>query len=205
MNIIRVRCRTREEFEGNYLPDLPNGGMFCPTTTEWPSGTPAVVELLCDPLPNKMLLRGTVLSWRRALPRMRVRAGATVQFTAQEAPKLDFILKALHGERPDAQRRRHTRLPVALPVRIKYEGEAEACEAELREIAATGALVAVRHQPPVGTELILELQPPGSEAPVAIAGRILYHNGDQTGIKFHYRDGGGFRRLREVVRRFKLL
>ena len=34
---------------------------------------------------------------------------------------------------------------------------------------------------------------------------VLYHaGGDQTGIKFLFREGGGSRRLRELVRRFKI-
>jgi hypothetical protein len=37
-----------------------------------------------------------------------------------------------------------------------------------------------------------------------ISGRALYHAGEGlTGIKFLFREGGGSRRLRELVRRFK--
>src|SRR5215208_5505847 len=85
VNILRVRCRNLEEFEEHYMPDVPNGGVFCPTTTELQPGTAVVVEMACDGLPNKVLIRGTVTAWRPALPRMRVRAGATVAFEADEA------------------------------------------------------------------------------------------------------------------------
>ncbi len=80
VNILRVRCRNLEEFEEHYRLDLPTGGVFCPTTTELAPGTAVVVEMACDGLPNKVLIRGTVTAWRPALPRMRVRAGATVAF-----------------------------------------------------------------------------------------------------------------------------
>src|SRR3569833_4374540 len=50
--ILRVRCRNLREFEAHLLPDLPNGGAFCPTTTELQPGTPVVVEFACDALPN---------------------------------------------------------------------------------------------------------------------------------------------------------
>ncbi|HEX2658689.1 MAG TPA: hypothetical protein VHU40_10465, partial [Polyangia bacterium] len=76
MIILRVRCRNIREFESYFLPDLANGGAFCPTTTELQANTPVVVEFNCDALPNKVLIRGTVLTWRPALPRMRIRAGA---------------------------------------------------------------------------------------------------------------------------------
>ena len=47
--------------------------------------------------------------------------------------------------------------------------------------------------------------PPGGLTPMGISGRVLYHSGgDQTGIKFLFREGGGSRRLRELVRRFKI-
>jgi hypothetical protein len=40
---------------------------------------------------------------------------------------------------------------------------------------------------------------------MSISGRVLYHAcPGQTGVKFMFREGGGSRRLRELVRRFKL-
>ena len=48
------------------------------------------------------------------------------------------------------------------------------------------------------------------ETPVSysidLSGRVVYHAGEsQTGVRFIYREGGGSRRLRELVRRFKTL
>ncbi len=60
-----------------------------PGKTELAVGTPVVVEMACDGLPNKVLIRGIVTAWRPALPRMRIRAGATYTFEADgdgEAP-----------------------------------------------------------------------------------------------------------------------
>lgn len=206
MIILRVRCRTLEEFEEHYLPDLPNGGIFCPTTTELAPGTSVVVELACDGLPNKVLIRGTVLSWRPALPRMRVRAGATVEFEADEAPKRDFALATLRGDRAPTRRRKHTRIPIGIPVRVREESQLDYTSAELREISVSGGLINGPFQPPIGTDVVMEIVPPGSEAPFDLSGRVVYHAGpNQTGVKFLYREGGGSRRLRELVRRFKLL
>ena len=54
--------------------------------------------------------------------------------------------------------------------------------------------------------MVLEITPPGSEAPFDLSGRVVYHAGaNQTGVRFIYREGGGSRRLRELVRRFKTL
>ena len=206
MNILRVRCRNLEEFEEHYLPDVPTGGVFCPTTTELAAGTPVVVEMACDGLPNKVLIRGIVTAWRPALPRMRVRAGATVAFEADESAKRDFVIQTLRGERPSTRRRKHTRIPIGIPCKIRIAAGLEAIEAELREISVSGGLIVGSLQPPIGTDVVLEIAPPGSEAPFDLSGRVVYHAGEhQTGVRFIYREGGGSRRLRELVRRFKTL
>jgi Tfp pilus assembly protein PilZ len=204
--ILRVRCRSLDEFEEHYLPDLPNGGVFCPTTAELVAGTGVVVELACDGLPNKVLIRGNVLAWRPALPRMRVRAGATVEFEADEAPKRDFVLQTMRGDRAPTRRRKHTRIPIGIPVKVREASQLEYTPAELREISVSGGLLTGAIQPPIGADVVLEIAPPGSEAPFDLSGRVVYHAGpSQTGVKFLYREGGGSRRLRELVRRFKAL
>jgi hypothetical protein len=164
-----------------------------------------VVEIACKGLPNKVLIRGVVLSWRPALPRLRIRAGAMVRFAPEEAAKRDFVLQTLMGARQAALKRRHTRIPVGMAVHMRVGNEPDSSEAELREISVSGALVSGRVQPAIGTDVILDLVPPGGIAPMSISGRVLYHAGTgQTGIKFMFREGGGSRRLRELVRRFKL-
>jgi len=204
LNILRVRCQSAEEFRSLYQADLPEGGLFCPTTKQLESGTQVVVELVCKVLPNRVLIRGSVVSWRPALPRLRVRAGALVKFAVEEAQKRDFVLETLGGKRTPTPRRKHTRIPIALPARIRVGADADGVPADLREISVSGALLAASVQPPLGTEVVLELIPPGGMQPMDISGRVLYHAGpDQTGIKFLFREGGGSRRLRELVRRFK--
>jgi hypothetical protein len=206
VNILRVRCRNLEEFEEHYRLDLPTGGVFCPTTTELQPGTPVVVEMACDGLPNKVLIRGTVTDWRPALPRMRVRAGATVAFEENERAKRDFVVETLRGNRPPTRRRKHTRIPVGIPCRLRVTAGLDLIDAELREISVSGGLVESSVQPPIGTDVVLEITPPGSEAPFDLSGRVIYHAGPgQTGVRFIYREGGGSRRLRELVRRFKTL
>ena len=55
----------------------------------------------------------------------------------------------------------------------------------------------------MGTEIVLELLPPGGAAPMPITGRVAYHTPSATGLKFIYRDGGGSRRIRELIRRIR--
>ena len=40
-------------------------------------------------------------------------------------------------------------------------------------------------------------------APMSIAGKVAYHAPGGTGLKFVYRDGGGSRRIRELIRRIR--
>jgi len=99
LNILRVRCRSAEEFRGFYNTDHPSGGIFCPTTKQLAPDDEVVVEIVCKALPNRVFIRGTVVSWRPALPRLRVRAGALVKFATEEAAKRDFVLETLGGQR----------------------------------------------------------------------------------------------------------
>jgi hypothetical protein len=84
-------------------------------------------------------------------------------------------------------------------------GTADFTAGGLSEISVGGALLRAETQLPLGTEVILEVTPPGAVSPIAISGKVTYHGPNQsTGIKFQYRDGGGSRRLRELIRRLRL-
>jgi Tfp pilus assembly protein PilZ len=204
MQILKVRFRTNREFNEAYQVDLAGGGLFCPTTTPLNAGTPVICELTVPALPNKVLVRGLVRAWRPALPRLRVRAGATVEFAPEEAEKRDFILETLAGARTPTSRRRHTRLPIEVPVKWRIPTTAAYTMGGLSEISVGGALLRTDEPLPLGTDVILEVVPPGAVSPIAISGKVTYHtpNGS-TGLKFQYRDGGGSRRLRELVRRLR--
>jgi Tfp pilus assembly protein PilZ len=204
MNIIKVRFRSKAEFMKHYNEELPNGGLFCPTTQKFEAKDPVVMELNVDGLPNKVMIRGHVVWWRSALPRLRVRAGAMVEFDADEGQKRDFILDVFKGARKSAKRRRHTRLPVHIPVRWRPADSADMREAGISEVSIGGALLKTDEDLELGSEVIIELTTPGGSVPVAIAGKVAYRaQGEGSGIKFLYRDGGGSRRIREVIRRIK--
>jgi Tfp pilus assembly protein PilZ len=204
MHILKVRCKSAAEFLDGFSRDLPNGGFFCPTTVLLKPADEVIVELNVPGLPNKVLIRGTVKWWRPALPRLRVRAGALVEFDTEERDKRDFIIGTLEGTRQPARRRRHTRIPVNIPVRYRAANTAEFCSTELREISVGGAVIRTPEPLTVGSEIILEVTPPGGVAPMAITGRVTHHNTPEaSGLRFVYRDGGGARRIRELLRRLR--
>ncbi len=199
MRFLRAKFQSQTDFLESYQADLPAGGLFVATTEPFLADAEVIVEIVCDSLPNKVLIRGSIKSWRPALPRLRVRAGAMVEFSPAEDTKRNFVLRTLAGELNPA-RRRHVRIPVLLPAEYRTVGSNEATRTDILEIAVGGALLAGPHIE-LGTELVLNILPPGGATPMEISGRVSYQTPQGSGVRFVYRDGGGSRRLRELIRR----
>lgn len=199
--ILKTRFRSKREFLEAYNEDLPEGGLFCPTTRALEEDDPVVVEVHFPGLPNKMMVRGRVVWWRSALPRLRVRAGAMVSFLEEERDKREFIVETAQGRRTDGVKRRHPRIPVEMEVTWRRTDDPTDHAGRLRDISVGGALLLTHQQLTADEEVILELVIPGGQRPIAIAGRVTYCTEGGCGVKFSYRDGGGSQRLREVVRR----
>lgn len=203
MQILKARFQNRQDFDEAYHADLPNGGLFVPTTTPLNSGDKVVVEVFCKGLPNKMLLRSEVQSWRPALPRLRVRAGAVVAFLPEERDKGSFMLKALSGQ-VQARKRRHPRLPVSIAVTFHTDGSLDSKPGSLVEISLGGALLrSTSPLPAMDSEVVVEVLLPGGAVPVPLSGRVTYLSESGAGLRFIYRDGGGSRRIRELIRRLR--
>jgi Tfp pilus assembly protein PilZ len=204
MVILRLRIKTADEWKELAPSDMVAEPIFVPTTDELQSGQNVIVEVSSNLLPNKVLIRGNVQSWRPALPRMRVRAGATVQLDNDEQIKLTFLHEVLSGKRTDVPRRRHHRLPVQFACRYRIANSPGFVDSAISEIGVGGALLTTEQPLPLETELTLEVTPPGAAAPIAIAGRVSYHApSGGSGLRFVSRDGDGDRRLRELIRRLR--
>ena len=204
MNILRLRIKSADEWRELAPSENVTEPIFVPTTDELKSGEQVIVEISSNLLPNKVLIRGSVQSWRPALPRMRVRAGATVQLDVDEQVKLTFLHDVLSGKRTDVPRRRHHRLPVQFACRYRVANSPSFVDSAISEIGVGGALLTTATPLPLETELTLEVTPPGAAAPIAIAGRVSYHApSGGSGLRFVSRDGDGDRRLRELIRRLR--
>jgi Tfp pilus assembly protein PilZ len=202
MKILRLRIKSHDEWQSCISEGGADGAIFVPTTSPLTGGEDVVVEIASPGLPNKVLIRGSVDAWRPALPRLRVRAGATVRFADAESHKREFVSDALSGQRADAPRRRHDRFPVTVNVRYRIGQSPEQYDSTLCEISAGGAMLTTDKPLPIGQDVIVEIAPPGSVQPMTIQSRVSYHvPTGATGLKFLYRDGDGSRRLREMVRR----
>lgn len=204
MVILKLRIKSDEEWRELAPSDSVDEPVFVPTTDELEPGQQVIIEIASQLLPNKVLIRGSIQSWRPALPRMRVRAGATVQIAADEQTKLTFLHDVFSGRKTDVPRRKHHRLPVLVPVRYRLPNTAEMIECTLSEIGVGGALLTTAEPLPIDTDVTLELLPPGAAAPLAIASRVSYHvPSGGTGLRFVSRDSDGERRLRELIRRLR--
>jgi hypothetical protein len=204
MVILKLRIRTADEWRELAPGDSVQEPVFVPTTDELEAGQQIIIEVSSALLPNKVLVRGAVQAWRPALPRMRVRAGATIDLAPDEQTKLTFLHEVFSGKRTDVPRRRHHRLPVSVNVRYRVSNSANFVDSAISEIGVGGALLTTQEPLPIDTELTLEVVPPGAAAPIAIAGRVSYHvPSGGSGLRFVSRDGDGDRRLRELIRRLR--
>lgn len=204
MVILKLRIRTADEWRELAPGDSVQEPVFVPTTDELEAGQQIIIEVSSALLPNKVLVRGAVQAWRPALPRMRVRAGATIDLAPDEQTKLTFLHDVFSGRRTDVPRRRHHRLPVSVNVRYRQANSASYVDSAISEIGVGGALLTTPEPLPIDTELTLEVVPPGAAAAIAIAGRVSYHTpSGGSGLRFVSRDGDGDRRLRELIRRLR--
>jgi Tfp pilus assembly protein PilZ len=204
MNILRLRIKSADEWRELAPSESVGEPIFVPTTEELTAGDNVIVEISSNLLPNKVLIRGLVNAWRPALPRMRVRAGATVQLATDEQVKLTFLHDVFTGKRTDVPRRKNSRLPVQFACRYRVASSSAFVDSNISEIGVGGALLTTSTPIPLETELTVELTPPGAAAPLAIAGRVSYHApSGGSGLRFVSRDGDGDRRLRELIRRLR--
>ncbi len=204
MVILRLRIKTVDEWKELAPSDVVAEPIFVPTTDELEPGQQVIIEVSSQILPNKVLVRGAVASWRPALPRMRVRAGATIDLANDEQTKLTFLHEVFAGKRTDVPRRRHHRLPVSVMVRYRVANSSSYVDSAISEIGVGGALLTTQEPLPIDAEITVEVVPPGAAAAIAIAGRVSYHvPSGGSGLRFVSRDGDGDRRLRELIRRLR--
>jgi uncharacterized protein (TIGR02266 family) len=208
MRILKARYRGGVDFLAAYQPALPAGGLSFPTREHVTAGEPVVVEVRFPELGDRILIRSTVM-WRRGA---RVREGlpATVgvEFDAVDAHRRDFLVAAARGEGATrVVQRNHRRLPVSLPVRWHVKDGRDALAAVIVDIGPGGAFMRTAVPCAMGTQVVLELLPPGGAVPLSIEARVVWTRvepgSEGLGVEFRCRDTGGLRRLKEMVRRLE--
>jgi Tfp pilus assembly protein PilZ len=168
-----------------------------------------MVEVRFPELGDRMLLRAFV-AWRRsASVREGTPAGVGVELDGAEHVKRDFLLAVARGQAAKVVARNHRRLPVALPARWHVIDSREQHDATIADICAGGAFLKTTDTVVHGTQIVVELIPPGGAAPLDIEARVVWARVDSghegLGVEFRCRDTGGLRRLKEMVRRLERL
>ena len=154
--------------------------------------------MACDGLPNKVLIRGIVTAWRPALPRMRVRAGATVAFEADEIGQARLRDRRRCGASARRTRRRkHTRIPIGIPVHVRDRRRAggdrrRAARDQRQRRPVYGASSSRRSAP---TSSWRSRRPAARRRSTFPGASSTMPATNQTGVRFIYREGGGSRRL----------
>ncbi len=200
----RIRCHYPDA--DAFLAALDNapipGGLEVFTTTPFEAGEELLAEVYYGGLPGKVVVRAVGQSWHPARPRLRVRAGGLIRCAGSELRKLAFLREVAEGRIELPSRRRHVRLPVMVQVRWRRLGDHVHHVAALSELSEGGALLLTAEPVEVGSDVVVEVLPPGSEIPLEIA--AVVRNTDHpegVGLEFVARDAGGVHRLREIIRR----
>ncbi len=183
------------------------GGVFYPTRESIPVGTPLLLEVRFPELKNRSVLQGQV-AWRRpGRHSQKIRAGIGIVILATEAQKRDYVLGVARGQQQEHSGRRHRRLPIALPVSWRVPQSKGVFDSVIGDIAPGGAFVRTSLPVEAGADVVLDIRAPGAEQPLSIAGRVVWSALDRAdsgfGIEFRWRDAGGARRLKELVRRIE--
>jgi Tfp pilus assembly protein PilZ len=193
------------EFLTGYQPSNGNGGVFCPTRDKLQVGDLVSVKVRLGRRQPPMIVFGRV-AWRRpGRHLLKIRAGIGVEFLPGEQAKCEYLLEMARSGASIHSRRRHERIPVDLLITWRPVGSNEGLQGKLRDVGRGGAFVLSPATVPHGSQVVLEIAPPGAQVPMAFIGRVAWTGkaGEENvfGIEWRARDAGGGRRIKELVRR----
>jgi Tfp pilus assembly protein PilZ len=197
--------RNCEEFASLLQPDLPHGGVFCPTRKKLPEGTLMAIKVRLGRRQPPLSVYGKV-AWQRSGRNIeRVRAGMAVEFLPGEHAKTEYLVNMARAGDRIRSRRRHERFPIDFQVRWRAGDSGEDLLGRLADIGRGGAFVRSAEKVARDEHVVLEIAPPGAEIPMAFTARIAWRDERAAepgfGIEWRARDAGGSRRIRELVRR----
>jgi len=204
---LKVICPTSEDFSARYLAEFPNGGFFIPTRLAPRPGEPVMLSLRIGSRATPVMLRAVVRWIRRGKIMPKVRAGVAVEFLPSEARGRDHLLSIAQHDASVTSARRHQRIPIDLPIRWSVRGSSRERQGVLQDISIGGASIRTC-EPMEGdcTDVFLTVVPPGAAVAMEVSARVAWAaSGVGFGLAWRARDGGGIRRIKELVRRMEQL
>ena len=202
MRTLKARYASGTKFLESYDPRFPHGGLRLRVRDAVVEGEAVLLQVRFPELRDHLLIRGHI-AWCRRDRGARI-PDVGVAFLPEETVRRDHLVAVASGSLARAAgQRRYLRVPVDVPVTWEVDGEIVRREAALVDIGAGGAYVRCAGGVPTGTDVVLHVLAPGAVAPLDIAGTVVWapSTGQGFGVEFRWRDTGGIRRLREVVRR----
>ncbi len=194
MRILNVPFVSSAEFLSHFSEKNGDGALFCRTRTELQTGEPVLLEIAFPGLPNRALIRGSVVT--------RVPGkGSWIAFDAADASTRDFLLGIAHGDMvvSSVTERAHDRFPAELPVEIDLPGGG-AAESQTGDVSASGVFIRSDAAPAVGSRVTLRLETGDSE-PLELHGEVTRAKAEGFAVQFQPRRGDNNRRLRALLRR----
>jgi Tfp pilus assembly protein PilZ len=198
-----LEFNSRSDFERSYLYDLPNGGVFVPTTSDYAISELVLLIINFPEIPDGILLHGRV-AWRRPKTKWRsaLQPGIGVALDEADPEKVDFLLKFCNGRLED-RRGKSRRIPVKFRVdflsadNIWHEGLA-------RNISKEGLFVSTNTALTTGNPLVLRLHLTENEPPDKCFGRVARQCYDSSipgvGIELEYKTPVRRRRIYDYIK-----
>jgi Tfp pilus assembly protein PilZ len=202
---VELLVKSHQDFLAGYDASLPDGGLFYPTRRKAPRGTPVAVIVRVGRRQPPVILQGLVAWHRPGKHLQKIRAGICVELLPSERGKREYLLDLARAGDARRSRRRHARMLVELQVTWHPPDRLSPQRGTLRDSGPGGAFVVTGDPATHGTDLVLEVSPPGAQVAMALTARVAWlgklHGAPGFGVEWRARDSGGSRRIREIVRR----
>jgi hypothetical protein len=179
----------------------PAGELAVRTRASPPPGTPIVLEIAWQGLPNRVFARAVV-------QRRWFGGNLILRLEADELAKRDFLLRMAAQPSCDVAARLHRRFCVRLPLQWRRFGDTTLAAGVAEDLSAGGVLIHTEIAAPTeGEHVAVRLHAEGAAQDLVLTGIVMHVHpraggGSAFGVKFEYRSSGEQRTLRSLLRAF---
>ncbi len=199
MRILTLVFGSPAELLEAYDQETGRGRLFARTRMEARLGEPLLVEVEMAGLPNRAVLRASVVS-------LKPTEGMWLEIDPGDAATRDFVLDVAHGRRQGKPvERSDIRYPASLPVVWRSQGRPTGASGEVStviDLSARGAFIRADQPPPVGSEVHMFVGL--DEDQIKAQGRVTWVGANEGvtgfGVELDIPSGEDGRRLRLLLR-----
>jgi len=198
MELVSVHFDNANDFLAAYTETNGKSALFYATRRDdLIAGQAVLAEIDFPGLPNHALVRSVV-------GEVTHRQGATLWLSPQDYPALRFAVEFALGniEVQQTYPRSHARIPAALPIDCRIEGDNPAWVAsQTEDLSAGGVFVRSNQTPTIGTRVRLVIGPTSTGERFLVYGKVAWTGPGGFGVRFSTRGHADARRLRSQLRR----